>query len=160
MLSTHRLAPVSFPPKISNVSELCKRSSTEPPAAVAVSLFHSAFRSPTKAFNEFVCGGARKKKSYISANCQRSFCRVSLSLLVFLPVFVFVLLFLLRAAANCPFRLGSGWPRWRLACTCHATCAVAAARSRRGAASASAPRTPPPLPRPPTYPYLPLSLLT
>lgn len=37
-----------------------------------------------------------------------------------------------------PFRLGSGCPRWRLACTCHATCAVAAAQSRK---AASAPRT-------------------
>ena len=42
-----------------------------------------------------------------------------------------------------PFRLSSGCPRWRLACTCHATCAVAAAQSRRASsvlpsASASA----------------------
>lgn len=44
-----------------------------------------------------------------------------------------------------PFRLSSGSPRWRLACTCHATCAVAAARSR---GAASAPRTA--APRPPT----------
>lgn len=51
---------------MSSVSRLCKRSSTEPPGAVAVSLFHSVFRSRTDAFNEFVCGGAmgknRKKK--------------------------------------------------------------------------------------------------
>lgn len=109
-----------FPPKISSVSRLYKRSSTELPAAVGVSLFHSVFRSRTDAFDDFVCGGAREKQneSYISANCQRSFsnprCRLSL------PVFPLVLwCFFLRtaAAANCPFRLGSGCPRWRLACT-------------------------------------------
>lgn len=68
-----------------------------------------------------------------------------------LPIFFFFFLFLRPLCCYfgicvyvwlLPFRLSSGCPRWRLACTCHATCAVAAARSRRAASALpSAPRT-------------------
>lgn len=77
------------------------------------------------------------KKSYISAICQ--------FLCLFAPLPLVVIL-----ESECiwllPFRLSSGCPRWRLACTCHATCAVAAAWSW-SASLPSAPRTaasPPP----------------
>lgn len=62
-----------------------------------------------------------------------------------LPFFLNLCLFLQ------PFRLGSGCPRWRLACTCHATRAAAVARSRRAASAprtAASPSTPSPTPTP------------
>lgn len=67
-----------------------------------------------------------------------------------LPIFFFLLLFWFPSPfvvifeSTCiwllPFRLSLGCPRWRLACTCHATCAVAAAQNWR-ASFPSAPRT-------------------
>lgn len=79
------------------------------------------FSSPLSSLKQ--CVEWFPKESYISANCQfffLSFFIPALGLLLFWNLCIWLL----------PFCLSSGCPRWRLACTCHATCAVAAARSR------------------------------
>lgn len=82
-------------------------------------------------FCEAICLSVLWGKSCIWAECHFFFLFLTRSRVV-----------IFESACICwlPFRLSSGCPRWRLACTCHATCAVAAARSWR-ASLPSAPRT-------------------
>lgn len=108
----------------------CEHSSTEPSRPVAVSLFHSVLRSRSNMLNEFV-GGIVCFFSLEKVTSRQIASGVS-----WIPTAALLLFWGgICVRGCCPFRLGSGCPRWRLACTWHATCAVAAARSRSAASA-------------------------